>query len=207
MTADVANLLAEIRRSGGDVRLIGCDRLKLVAPKALLPELTDRVRAAKPMLLAALAGTSPKADAAQKGGGGVLNPRRNGATAQHSTAVSSSGRMLLASPADWRSRHGEVAAYRGALHRAEEAAAIAWGEIEHHWHMQHGERLPHWQCAWCREPIGGISSLELADGNRVHFDAAHGLDCLLYFGKRWRAEAIAGLQTLGVDAPLDLKLP
>jgi len=30
MTGDTANLLAEIRRSGGYVRLVGCDRLKLV---------------------------------------------------------------------------------------------------------------------------------------------------------------------------------
>ena len=52
MRADVANLLAEIRRSGGEVRLVGRDKLKLVAPAALLPELTERVRAAKPMLLA-----------------------------------------------------------------------------------------------------------------------------------------------------------
>jgi len=51
----VADLLAEIHRSGGNLRLVGCDRLKLVAPRALLPELTDRVRAAKPKLLAALA--------------------------------------------------------------------------------------------------------------------------------------------------------
>ena len=37
MTADVANLLAEIRRSGGDVMLVGDDRLKLVAPKLFFP--------------------------------------------------------------------------------------------------------------------------------------------------------------------------
>jgi hypothetical protein len=43
MTAEVANLLAEIRRSGGEVRLLGCDKLKLIAPAALLPELTERV--------------------------------------------------------------------------------------------------------------------------------------------------------------------
>jgi len=97
MTADVADLLAEIRRSGGDVRLIGCDRLKLVAPKALLPELTDRVRAAKPMLLAALADTALQVSTAQEGGGGVSNPRRNGATAQHPT-VESPRQQPTASP-------------------------------------------------------------------------------------------------------------
>src|SRR6516162_4130733 len=110
MTADVANLLAEIRRSGGDVRLIGCDRLKLVAPTALLPELAERVRAAKPVLLATLAGASRKANPAQEGGGGVLNLRRNGATAQHLTADASWDRAVLA-PLDWRVRHREALAY------------------------------------------------------------------------------------------------
>jgi hypothetical protein len=199
---EVADLLAEIHRSGGDLRLVGCDRLKLVAPKALLPELTDRVRAAKPMLLAALADTASQVSTAQEGGGGVLNPRRNTATVQHRTAWSSSDRAIP----DWRARYREGLAYWNALHPAE-AARIAWGEIEHHWHMQHGERLPHWQCAGCREPIGGLSSLELADGNRVHLDGAHGLDCLLAFGERWRAEATAGLRALGLDPPPDLKLP
>jgi hypothetical protein len=40
--------------------------------------------------------------------------------------------------------------------------------------------------------------LDLADGNRVHFDR---LDCLLSFGERWRAETTAGLQVLGLDPP------
>jgi hypothetical protein len=52
MMADAANLLAQIRRSGGDVKLVGCNKLKLVAPTALMPELAEKVRAVKPMLLA-----------------------------------------------------------------------------------------------------------------------------------------------------------
>jgi len=72
MTGDTANLLAEIRRSGGYVRLVGCDRLKLVAPPALLPELAERVRAAKPMLLAALADTGEQDNAPV--GVGCLTP-------------------------------------------------------------------------------------------------------------------------------------
>jgi len=64
MTADAANLLAEIRHLGGDVRLVACDRLKLVAPTALLPVLAERVRAAKPVLVAVLA-DARKAGAAQ----------------------------------------------------------------------------------------------------------------------------------------------
>jgi hypothetical protein len=68
---------------------------------------------------------------------------------------------------------------------------------------QYGQRAPHWQCAGCHEPIGGLPPLDLADGNRVHLDQAHGLDCLLSFGERWRAEATAGLRPLGLDPPSD----
>ena len=201
MTADATNLLAEIRRSGGDVRLVGCDRLKLVAPKALLPALTDRVRAAKPMLLAALADTASQVSAAQEGGGGVSNPRHNGATAQHLVAESTSDRADPTPAVKWRARNREALAYWSTFHPADEAARLAWGEIENHWHMQYGERVPHWQCAGCREPIGGVPALHLEDDNRVHLDGAHGLDCLLALGKRWRREATASLQALGLDPP------
>ena len=61
MTGDAINLLlAEIRRSGGDVRLVGADRLKLVARTSLLPELTERVRAAKPRLRTAVRKLLPR---------------------------------------------------------------------------------------------------------------------------------------------------
>jgi hypothetical protein len=71
MTADAVNLLAEIRRLGGDVKLVSCDKLKLVAPSALMPELTKRVRVAKPMLLAVL---SNDITPARREGEGVLYP-------------------------------------------------------------------------------------------------------------------------------------
>jgi hypothetical protein len=199
MTTDAANLLAEIRRSGGDVTLVGRNRLKLVAPTALVPELAERVRAAKPMLLAVLADTGRIASGAQESGGGVLNPRRNSATAQHSTATSSSDRAVPTPAADWRARHRDALARWGALHPAEEAARLAWGELLSRWHMQHGERVPRWQCAGCREPIGGRAALDLADGNRVHLNE---LDCLLRFGKRWRSEAAAGLVAFGLVPPV-----
>jgi hypothetical protein len=90
-----------------------------------------------------------------------------------------------------------------AFHATGEAARLAWGEVENHWHMQYGERAPHRQCAGCREPIGRLAALDLGDGNRVHLDGAHGLDCVLAFGERWRSEAKAGLQALGLDPPPD----
>ena len=72
--------------------------------------------------------------------------------------------------------------------------------------MQYGERAPHWQCAGCREPIGGLQALDLADGSCVHLDGTHGLSCLLSFGKRWRREAAAGLRALGLYPPVDFEL-
>ena len=73
MTGEAADLLTKIRRAGGDVRLVGCDRLKLVAPIMLLPELAERVRAVKPLLLAVLADDT---SAAQGDGEGVAYPWR-----------------------------------------------------------------------------------------------------------------------------------
>jgi hypothetical protein len=199
MTADAASLLAEIRRSGGDVRLVGCDRLKLVAPTALLSEFAEKVRAAKPMLLVSLVDTGRKAT--QQGGGGVSNPRRNGATAQHSTAESSLDRDRRSPSADWRARHREALAYWSAFHPAGDAERLAWGELEDRWHRLLSARVPEWQCAGCGEPIGGHPALNLADGNRLHLDK---FECLLAFGGRWRSEATAGLRAVGLDPPSDL---
>jgi hypothetical protein len=112
----------------------------------------------------------------------------------------------VAQATSWRARHCEALAHWSTLRPMDEAAELAWGELEDRWHRLHGTRTPRWQCAGCRQPIGGLSSLELADGNRVHFDAAYGLDCLLAFGERWRAEATAGLRALGLDPP-DCLLP
>jgi hypothetical protein len=106
--------------------------------------------------------------------------------------------VLAEATGDWRSRHGEALIYWGALHPAEEAEQIAWGELQDRWHWLHGARALVWKCAGCGEPIGGLTALGLADGNRVHLDR---LDCLLAFGKRWRREATAGLQALGLDPP------
>ena len=193
-----AILIAEIRRAGGDVLLVGRDKLKLVAPAALLPELTERVRTAKPMLLAALAGTRQKPGVTLEDGGGVINPWRNGATAQHPTTNLSSDRGIAMSAADWGIRHREALAYWSALHPAGKAGRLAWGEIENQWHMRYGKRVPDWECAGCRDPIGGLAALTLADGNRVHLDK---LNCLLTFGQRWRRDAAAALNVLGLAPP------
>ena len=106
--------------------------------------------------------------------------------------------VMAAFAADWRTRYREALARWGALHGAEEAARLAWGELLSHWHRRHGKRAPEWQCAACGQAIGGLAALTLADGNRVHLDR---LDCLLAFGERWRSEATTSLKALGLNAP------
>jgi hypothetical protein len=105
---------------------------------------------------------------------------------------------ILAEAPDWRARHREALACWSALRPGEEAAGLAWGELEDRWHRRHGTRVPQWQCAGCGKAIGGLAALALADGNRVHIDK---LDCLLRFGERWRSEAAAALRALGLSEP------
>ena len=106
--------------------------------------------------------------------------------------------VMAALAADWRARHREAVARWGSLHPADEAEQLAWGGLEDRWHRLHGRRSLEWQCAGCGEPIGGMPTLTLADGNRVHLDK---LDCLLTFGERWRSEASAGLRASGLHPP------
>jgi hypothetical protein len=108
--------------------------------------------------------------------------------------------VMAALAADWRARHREAQAYWRALHPAGEAEQLAWGELEDRWHRLNGARVPEWQCAGCGEPIGGRTTLDLADGNRVHLD---GLDCVLRFGERRRSEAAASLRALGLHPAAD----
>jgi hypothetical protein len=103
-------------------------------------------------------------------------------------------------PAWWR-RHYLVRTIDRGLsgYRPEgQARALAWGELMDEWRHRHGQRWPVSQCAGCGGPIGGLESLTLCDGNRVHYDRS---DRLLAFGKHWRAEAAAGLRALGLEPP------
>jgi hypothetical protein len=78
------------------------------------------------------------------------------------------------------------------------AKELAWGDIVNEFHFLHGKRWPAWQCAGCGHPIGGLESLDLPDGNRVHLQP---IDCLLSFGQRWRGDAEAALLSLGLEPP------
>jgi hypothetical protein len=180
MTAAAIDLLAEIRRSGGDVKVTAPDRLKVIAPAKLLPDLVERVRAVKPELLSVL-------------------------VTVESHAAHPSG--FKASPAavpiqNWDTRHREALAYWRAMHSNHKAELLAWGEMENRWHQLHGERIAPHLCAGCGELIGGLPSLEVGHGNRVHVNDLH---CVIRFGGRWRSAATAALRSLGLDAPTGIE--
>jgi hypothetical protein len=82
------------------------------------------------------------------------------------------------------------------------ARRLAWGDLQNEWHRANGRGWPAWQCAGCDEPIGGLDALDLPEGIRVHFEP---IDCLVRFGKRWRAEADAALVAFGLEMPADGK--
>jgi hypothetical protein len=130
----------------------------------------------------------------------VRGPRRAEPTvrllAEHKPAV------MAALASDWRARWREALVYWSAFHPADEAAQLAWGELQIRWHRLHGEHLPQWQCAGCHKPIGGLAAMMLADGNRAHL--RDDLNCLLAFGQRWRSAATNGLRALGlVESPAE----
>jgi hypothetical protein len=61
MTALAVDALAAVRAAGGDVKLVGPKRLKVIAPAPLPDYLVDRLRTAKPELLSLLSSTNPPA--------------------------------------------------------------------------------------------------------------------------------------------------
>jgi hypothetical protein len=80
----------------------------------------------------------------------------------------------------------------------ESARRLAWGDLQNEWHKKHGRRWASWLCAGCEKPAGGLNSIDLADGNRVHVDP---LDCMIEFGRRWRGDADSALVALGLESP------
>ena len=110
-------------------------------------------------------------------------------------------------PAWWR-RHLTIRSiHRGLTGRwtKDETERLAYGELLDEWRKSQGRRWPVWQCAGCDEPIGRLSVLPLADGNRVHFGQER--ECLIRFGRRWGGDAVAGLQALGLNPPPGFELP
>jgi hypothetical protein len=102
---------------------------------------------------------------------------------------------------DWRDLYEERAViheYDGHYTRAE-AEALAWGELQNRWHLEHSDRVPRDLCAGCRKALGAAKALDLIDGNRV--DLGDGNDCLVWHGSRWRAAATQALVGLGLRPP------
>jgi hypothetical protein len=155
-TETVTELIASVRAAGGTIRRDG-DAIEIAAPAPFADDLVDRIRAAKPALLAA-----------------------------------------LDDPVDWQKRHGEALAYWAVLHPADEAAGLAWGEMQNRWQRLHGKRFLGAQCAGCSEAIGSGPALDVADGSRVHLDT---LDCLIRYGQRWRGDASQALIAMGLPPP------
>jgi hypothetical protein len=104
-------------------------------------------------------------------------------------------------PAGWRDHHEERSRHRelGGRRSRAKAELLAWHELEWRWHKQHGEQLPPGICGGCRKPIGTAETILLIDGNRLHGGEGH--ECLTAYGQRWRREATAGLQALGLEPP------
>jgi hypothetical protein len=114
--------------------------------------------------------------------------------AEHKTKI----REALSEAVSWPARHREALAHWSALHSALEAESLAWGEMQGRWRRLHGPQMQEWQCAGCGEPIGGLPSLDLQDGARVHLEK---IGCLIRYGERWRGEATRALVAMGLRSP------
>ena len=146
--------------------------------------------------------------ASVRAAGGMI--RRDGDTIELSASVPLAAdlvaRVRAAKPAllaalddipDWHARHREALSYWGALH-PEEAAGIAWGELQNRWYRLYGHRFADGQCAGCGGPLDNVLPIDLGQGNRAHLD---NLNCLLRFGERWRSAATNALVGMGLRAP------
>ena len=105
-------------------------------------------------------------------------------------------------PGAWRGWYQERMEQHRRLGRDDVLArSLTWGEAESVWHLKHGAKLDPSTCAGCGELLSGRERLPLSDGAFVHFDADAGLECLGAYGRRWRADATAGLAALGLTPP------
>jgi hypothetical protein len=113
--------------------------------------------------------------------------------------------LATLAPAWWRRQLAVRAIDRelGGTRSPEDAARLAWGELECRWHRLYGERIPEWQCAGCGEPIEGLQSFDPGDGSRVHLNK---LGCLICYGERWRGAAGRALLAMGVIPPSGVEL-
>jgi hypothetical protein len=174
MSAAAQELLVRLAKLGASVRPAGDQLLLRAGTKSIPGDLVKRLRESKADLVR------------------VLERADRDAGPNHAPA--------------WWHRHYTIRAIHwgiSGVRPERQARALAWAELLNEWHYRHGQRWLQSQCAGCGAPIGGLESLELGDGNRIHLNH---LDCLLSFGKRWRSEAAAGLRGFGLDPPLGFAL-
>jgi phenylalanine-4-hydroxylase len=100
----------------------------------------------------------------------------------------------------WRERYTALTFVwsNGRRRKWEKARRLAWSDLQNEWHALHGSRFPPWQCAGCQNPLSGLATLDLPDGNRVHFD---NIECLISFGCHWRRIAQERLIAAGLKPP------
>jgi hypothetical protein len=173
MKANALTVLAAIRRAGGDIRVIGEDRLKVLAPASLLPEFVAQARAAKPELLAALA----------------------------SNLAPGTGHDPQAPDLDnWRAMFEERSKERSGGYSKPIAMRLAWGEVVETWCELHPVPLPAGRCAGCGKPLGP-DTLDLPDGAQVHFEPEREFACLIAYGFARKHRAVEALTALGIRPP------
>jgi hypothetical protein len=153
------------------------DKLSVMAPRPLAPELVEQLRAAKAEILKMLT-AEPDED--------YRAPAEAAWWRRHFTI---------------RTLHWRLSG----RWTKDEAERLAYGELLDEWRKSQGRRWPAWQCAGCDGSIGGLSALLLADENRVHFGEER--ECLIRFGRRSGGEAVAGLRALGLEPPEGFELP
>jgi|HubBroStandDraft_6_1064221.scaffolds.fasta_scaffold07060_3 hypothetical protein len=109
-------------------------------------------------------------------------------------------------PADdtewWLDLFNERAAHRqfdGGYSRAE-AERRAFNEMILEWQARHGGRPDPLRCVGCGDELPANSGLALTDGARVHFDV-RGVNCIIAYGRKWRAAAAAALRAIGLVPP------
>jgi hypothetical protein len=145
MRAVVVDALAAVHAAGGEVKLVGPERLKVIAPNALPNNLVAQLRAAKPELLALLSSTAKAVTESELVDKQAASKAELIAPAQwfERVAPRTDGELGFAMPC--AARRGRVEQRGGVvLHFCAECGA--WGLFGYSVN-QRGDQLGRWYCA------------------------------------------------------------
>jgi hypothetical protein len=107
----------------------------------------------------------------------------------------------------WRDRYAARVVHWFHERPWQNAERLAFGEMILQWHRHHGQQPRPDRCAGCGDDLHEDTGLIVdRDGTRVHFDRVRGVDCIIAYGTRWRGNAVAGLQALGLHPPEGFEL-